>query len=226
MDEAPAGHPRRRARAGGDLFRHRRRDRRVLPEGHAARQLRLDQQQTGDDIGEPEAERWFYGPSITWSFLDFGRVRQHVKAAEARRDGAIAAYQETVLQGARGNGERARGLPRREPVPRTNCASALEAATEAARLARMRYDVGAGDYLAVLVAERTEARLRGPARAVGDAARDRPRRALQGPRRRSLKRAHDPPGRERREQVLQAWPPIPVAAKIAASKCSASLASA
>ncbi len=30
------------------------------------------------------------------------------------------------------------------------------AATEAARLARRRYEVGAGDYLAVLVAERTQ----------------------------------------------------------------------
>jgi multidrug efflux system outer membrane protein len=28
--------------------------------------------QSRDRIGEPETERWSYGPSISWSFLDFG----------------------------------------------------------------------------------------------------------------------------------------------------------
>ena len=53
---------------------------------------------TRDQLGDDEAERWSYGPSISWSFLNFGRVTQNVKAAQARRDGAIALYQETVLQ--------------------------------------------------------------------------------------------------------------------------------
>ncbi|MGE3773973.1 MAG: TolC family protein, partial [Gammaproteobacteria bacterium] len=38
---------------------------------------------TSKALGEPETERWFYGPALTWSFLDVGRVRQNVKAAEA-----------------------------------------------------------------------------------------------------------------------------------------------
>ncbi len=105
-------------------------------------------------IGDADAERWSYGPSLTWSFLDFGRVTQNVKAAQARRNGAIARYQETVLK-ALEETENAlagfRATNRSEDELRAGAA----AAAEAARLARMRYDVGAGDYLSVLDAERT-----------------------------------------------------------------------
>ncbi|MGH8251803.1 MAG: efflux transporter outer membrane subunit [Steroidobacteraceae bacterium] len=108
-----------------------------------------------DDIGKEGAERWSYGPSISWSFLNFGRVRQNVKAAEARRDGAIALYQETVLQALEETENALAGFRtanRSEDELRAGAAAAFEAA----RLARMRYDVGAGDYLAVLDAERTQ----------------------------------------------------------------------
>ncbi len=106
-----------------------------------------------EGIGEPENERWFYGPSISWSFLDFGRVRQRVKAAEARRDGAIAAYQETVLKALEETENSLAGF-RAANRAEDELRLGLEAATEASRLARMRYEVGAGDYLAVLVADR------------------------------------------------------------------------
>jgi multidrug efflux system outer membrane protein len=105
------------------------------------------------EIGQPEAERWFYGPAITWSFLDFGRVRQQVKAAEARRDGAIAVYQETVLEALEETENALAGF-RAANRSEDEFRLGLEAATEAARLARKRYEVGAGDYLAVLVADR------------------------------------------------------------------------
>ena len=106
-------------------------------------------------IGEAAAERWSYGPSLTWSFLDAGRVWQNVKAAQARRAGAIARYQEVVLQ-ALEETENAlagfRAANRSEDELRAGAA----AAGEAARLARLRYDVGAADYLTVLDAERTQ----------------------------------------------------------------------
>ena len=110
---------------------------------------------TGSDIGKDEAERWFYGPSITWSFLDFGRVRQRVKAAEARRDGAIAVYQETVLTALEETENSLAGF-RAANQSEDELRARRAAATEASRLARMRYEVGAGDYLAVLVAERQQ----------------------------------------------------------------------
>jgi multidrug efflux system outer membrane protein len=107
------------------------------------------------DIGQEAAERWAYGPSLTWSFLDAGRVLQNVKAAQARRAGAIARYQGTVLR-ALEETENAlagfRAANRSEDELRAGAA----AASEAARLARLRYDVGAADYLTVLDAERTQ----------------------------------------------------------------------
>lgn len=109
-------------------------------------------------IGEREAERWYYGPSITWSFLDFGRVRQRVKAAEARRDGAIAAYQETVLTALEETENALAGF-RAANQSEHELRLGAAAAGEAARLANMRYEVGASDYLAVLVAERQQINL-------------------------------------------------------------------
>jgi multidrug efflux system outer membrane protein len=106
-----------------------------------------------DDIGQPESERWSYGPSISWSFLDFGRVRQRVTAAEARRDGQLAAYRETVLTALEETENALAGF-RAANQAEDELRLGAVAATEAARLARRRYDVGAGDYLAVLVAER------------------------------------------------------------------------
>lgn len=106
-------------------------------------------------IGEPEAERWYYGPSITWSFLDFGRVRQRVKAAEARRDGAIAAYQETVLTALEETENALAGF-RAANQSEHELRLGAAAAGDAARLAHLRYEAGASDYLAVLIAERQQ----------------------------------------------------------------------
>ncbi|MFZ2509159.1 MAG: TolC family protein [Steroidobacteraceae bacterium] len=105
-------------------------------------------------LGESETERWFYGPSLTWSFLDFGRVRQYVKAAEARRDGAIAQYQETILRALEETENALAGF-RAANQSEDELRAAAAAATEAARLSKMRYDVGAADYLTLLDAERT-----------------------------------------------------------------------
>jgi multidrug efflux system outer membrane protein len=111
-----------------------------------------------DQIGDEDAERWSYGPSLTWSFLNFGRVMQNVRAAEARRNGAIARYQETVLQALEETENALAGF-RAANRAEDELQAGAAAATEAARLARMRYDVGAADFLSVLDAERTQLEL-------------------------------------------------------------------
>jgi multidrug efflux system outer membrane protein len=110
------------------------------------------------DIGNDEAERWYYGPSISWSILDFGRTRQRVKAAEARRDGAIAAYQESVLTALEETENALAGF-RAANQSEHELRLGAAAAGDAARLAHMRYEAGASDYLAVLVAERQQINL-------------------------------------------------------------------
>ena len=110
--------------------------------------------QSRDAIGDRAAERWQYGPSLTWSFLNFGRVRQNVKAAEARADGAVARYQETVLRALEETENALAGF-RAANQSEDELRAAAAAAGEAAKLSRMRYDVGASDYLSLLDAERT-----------------------------------------------------------------------
>ena len=110
--------------------------------------------QSRDAIGDRAAERWQYGPSLTWNFLNIGRVRQNVKAAEARADGAVARYQETVLRALEETENALAGF-RATNQAEDELRAAAAAAGEAARLSRMRYDVGASDYLTLLDAERT-----------------------------------------------------------------------
>jgi multidrug efflux system outer membrane protein len=110
--------------------------------------------QSRDQIGERAAERWSYGPSLTWSFLNFGRVHQRVKAAEARANGAVARYQETVLRALEETENALAGF-RAANQSEDELRAAATAAAEAAKLSRMRYDVGASDYLTLLDAERT-----------------------------------------------------------------------
>lgn len=110
--------------------------------------------QSAGDLGSASSERWRWGPSLSWSFLDFGRVRQNVRAADARKDAAIAAYQETVLR-ALEETENALAGYRAANESAVNLAAAADDAREAARLSRLRFEVGADDALSYLDAERT-----------------------------------------------------------------------
>jgi len=110
--------------------------------------------QTANVLGDAGAERWQWGPVLTWRFLDFGRVRQNVKAAEARADGAEALYRETVLR-ALEETENALAGYRASNRAATELGEAAEAAREASRLSRLRFDAGADSFLSVLDAERT-----------------------------------------------------------------------
>ena len=109
-------------------------------------------------IGDSSAERWSYGPSLTWRFLDFGSVHQEVKAAEARAAGAVAHYQETVLRALEETENALAGF-RAANQSEDELRAAAAAADEAARLARMRYEVGVSDYLSLLDAERSQLEL-------------------------------------------------------------------
>jgi multidrug efflux system outer membrane protein len=109
--------------------------------------------QSFGDLGS-EAQRWRWGPSISWSFLDFGRVRQRVRAAEARADGAAAAFEETVLR-ALEETENALAGYRAANRAAVSLEEAAQASDEASRLARLRFEAGADNLLSFLDAERT-----------------------------------------------------------------------
>ncbi len=110
---------------------------------------------TGADesaIGDDDAERWRFAPGLSWRILDFGRIGQRVDAAEARARGAYAAYEE-AWRLALEETENALSLYRAQSESVSLLLEAADAATEAADLARIRYDAGADSYFAVLDAE-------------------------------------------------------------------------
>lgn len=110
--------------------------------------------QTASLLGNSGAQRWEWGPSLTWRFLDFGRVRQDVKAAEARVDGNAAVYRETVLR-ALEETENALAGYRASNRAAIELGAASASAAEASRLSRLRFEAGADDALVLLQTEQT-----------------------------------------------------------------------
>jgi multidrug efflux system outer membrane protein len=109
-------------------------------------------------IGDSNASRYQVAPGLSWSILDFGRTRQRVKASAARAAGALAAFDEawlTAIEETENALANYRAITERVAL----LTQAVAESTEAARLAKLRYDAGADDYLSVLDAERTRIEL-------------------------------------------------------------------
>jgi outer membrane protein, multidrug efflux system len=106
-------------------------------------------------LGDEGSFRYAVGPIISWPALNLGRVKARVDASRARAAEAEAQYSQTVLRALQ---EVETGLVRyrtaRTRVERIQDAAAASA--RAAELARLRFEGGVADFLAVLDAERTQ----------------------------------------------------------------------
>jgi multidrug efflux pump len=101
------------------------------------------------------ADTYSFGPRISWAAFDLGRVRARIKAARARADAELAAYEKTVLL-ALEETENALVTFGRERARRDYLGASERDAGRAFQLARQRYDGGVSDFLSVLDAERTQ----------------------------------------------------------------------
>lgn len=110
--------------------------------------------QSFGELGSTDAQRWRWGPSLTWSLLDFGRVRQRVKAASARADGAAAAFEETVLRALEETENALAGYRAANRVA-VELTDAAASAGEAEKLAKLRFEAGTDDALSLLDAQRS-----------------------------------------------------------------------
>ena len=92
------------------------------------------------------------GPALSLPLFDGGRLKAQYRGSEAALDGAIAAYNDTVL---RAIGETADQLTRIDTLSRERIdqQQTLEANEAAYQLAEERYRAGLASYLAVLNAE-------------------------------------------------------------------------
>ncbi len=105
-------------------------------------------------LTKPGADAYSFGPRISWAAFDLGRVRQRIKAADARTESALATYEQTVLLALEETENSLIALSR-ERQRLAYLSEAEKAAAEATSLARQRYRDGIADYLSVLDTERT-----------------------------------------------------------------------
>ncbi|MBI4998695.1 MAG: efflux transporter outer membrane subunit [Rhodocyclales bacterium] len=96
---------------------------------------------------------WRFAPSISLPIFDGGRRRASLDLAEVRRDLSVAHYEKAVQTAFREVSDAlasSHWLARQVSIQQ----DALDAQTERARLARLRYDNGAATFLEVLDAQR------------------------------------------------------------------------
>lgn len=100
---------------------------------------------SGSDVGS-------VGPAVSLPIFEGGRLKANLRAAEADRDGAVAAYDSAVTQALRDVADVAaseRALSTRLSESR----AALAASEDGFRIAKLRYQGGLSTYQNVLIAE-------------------------------------------------------------------------
>jgi len=106
-----------------------------------------------DGLFESGSRAWNFVPSLSLPVFSGGRLRGSLDVAKVRREMAVADYERTIQTAFR---EVADALSARQWLAEQVriLRLTLEAQTERARLARLRYDSGASPYLEVLDAQR------------------------------------------------------------------------
>lgn len=107
-----------------------------------------------EDLFDSAGRNTNLGASLSWTALDFGRVRNRIGASEARAQQALVQWEQTV-QLALEETEGALTQYTRNVQQAARLENAARESAEAARLARVRYEAGAVDFLTVLDAERS-----------------------------------------------------------------------
>jgi outer membrane protein TolC len=108
-----------------------------------------------DALFERDSETRLVALGIDWSFLDVGRVRARIAAADANAEANLAAYEQTVLRALE---ETQNALVRYDRAlrEREHLRAAAADTTRAATLARLRFNGGITDFLDVLDAGRSQ----------------------------------------------------------------------
>jgi multidrug efflux system outer membrane protein len=113
------------------------------------------QSNTGGGLFGSGSDTGLVAFGIDWSFLDVGRVRARIAAADAQAEGELARYEQTVLRAL----EDTENALVRFDKARASDRHVAEAAAQGGRasaLARTRNEAGVGTLLDVLDAERTD----------------------------------------------------------------------
>lgn len=118
---------------------------------------------TGDvGFSSNKSRNWFnhgsfnssFGPTFTWSIIDFGRVRANIAAQEALRDQAYYHYKSVVLTALKEVEDALVNLSS-EGQRLTQLQAAYKLSSESASLSQSRYQAGLEDFIVVLNTEIT-----------------------------------------------------------------------
>ena len=99
------------------------------------------QAQSADDLLTGESLRYTAGPSFNWPIFSFGRIRAQIRAADARADGAGAAYEAAIVK-ALNESEAAANRFAASVASIETVRSALASQRDSYRLARMLFEKG------------------------------------------------------------------------------------
>lgn len=111
------------------------------------------------DIGSSSALRFSIGPLISWSFPNIALAKSRIAQAEAGAEAALATFDGTWLNALRET-ESALANYSGELSRLDSLYAAEREASQAARIARLRYDAGRENFQVVLDAERSLAQVR------------------------------------------------------------------
>lgn len=109
---------------------------------------------TASGFGNSASQAWSVAPTVSWPALDLGGARARLKAAEARNDASLAAYDKAVLVAIE-DLETALVSYAQRQARLKSLSDQAAASRRAAELARIQYKEGGIDFLVLLDAERT-----------------------------------------------------------------------
>ncbi|HEY2951892.1 MAG TPA: efflux transporter outer membrane subunit [Verrucomicrobiae bacterium] len=107
-----------------------------------------------ENLISPQSEFWSAGPSVRWRLLEYPRLRAQVRAQTAQQEEALAQFERTVLN-ALEEVENALVAYGKEKERYLALSEEVDATRRALVLATQIYQSGLGEFLNVLLAERS-----------------------------------------------------------------------
>ena len=101
------------------------------------------------DLFTSDAIIWAAGPSFTWPFLNYGRIKNNIRVQDARLQQALISYAESVIQAAR-EAEDALAAYYGARIQTDILEQAVASALRSNELSTIRYREGLSDYQRVL----------------------------------------------------------------------------
>lgn len=106
------------------------------------------------DLALASSRFWSVGPSVSWPLFDAGRIRANIEVQNAREEQAFVRYEQIVLAAVE-EVENALVSYTQEQMRYRALTAAVEANRRSVALANEQYTRGLGDFLNVLVAQRS-----------------------------------------------------------------------